>query len=169
MPELDVRVTLGADTHADVHVATALDQLGRLLGTISIPTTTAGFPWLLEWATGFGVIDRAGVEGTGRWGAGLWPAGYEPTMSTWLKSTGPTGAPATACGCATSWRWRRGCDRAMSALRGRPVTRGGRILPSRAVRAAHSDHARKEQAPAPARAGAPTPGHTGAYRVVVNV
>jgi transposase len=28
----DVHVTVGVDTHADVHVAAALDQLGRLLG-----------------------------------------------------------------------------------------------------------------------------------------
>ena len=28
-----VHVTVGVDTHADVHVAAALDQLGRLLGT----------------------------------------------------------------------------------------------------------------------------------------
>ncbi len=34
-----VQVTLGVDTHAEQHVAAALDQHGRLLGTRSIPTT----------------------------------------------------------------------------------------------------------------------------------
>ena len=32
----------GVDTHKDVHVAAALDELGRLLGTGSFPTTTDG-------------------------------------------------------------------------------------------------------------------------------
>lgn len=37
-----VQVTLGVDTHAEQHVAAALDQHGRLLGTRSIPTTPGG-------------------------------------------------------------------------------------------------------------------------------
>ena len=37
------QITLGGDTHAEVHVAAALDQRGRLLGTYAIPTTVAGF------------------------------------------------------------------------------------------------------------------------------
>jgi hypothetical protein len=37
-----VHVTVGVDTHVDVHVAAALDQLGRLLGTHSTATTPAG-------------------------------------------------------------------------------------------------------------------------------
>jgi hypothetical protein len=36
------RVTLGGDTHADVHVGVALDHLGRRLGPHAIPTTPAG-------------------------------------------------------------------------------------------------------------------------------
>jgi transposase len=77
MPDVDVLVTLGVDTHADAHVAAALDHLGRELGTLSVPTTTGGFNELIEWASQFGVIDRIGVEGTGCWGAGLarWLAG----------------------------------------------------------------------------------------------
>jgi len=35
----EVLVTVGVDTHADVHVAAALDQLGRLLATQSVPST----------------------------------------------------------------------------------------------------------------------------------
>ena len=30
-------VTVGVDTHTDVHVAAVLDQAGRLLGTASFP------------------------------------------------------------------------------------------------------------------------------------
>ena len=40
--EMEVQVTVGVDTHADVHVAAAVDQLGRLVGTHSVPTTPAG-------------------------------------------------------------------------------------------------------------------------------
>ena len=32
-------VVLGVDTHLDVHVAVALDQLGRRLGELTVPTT----------------------------------------------------------------------------------------------------------------------------------
>jgi transposase len=71
MTEPDVLVTVGVDTHADVHVAAALDQLGRIIDTTAVPTTTAGYAQLLEWASDYGVIDRVGIEGTGSYGAGL--------------------------------------------------------------------------------------------------
>jgi len=71
MTQTTIYVTGGVDTHKDVHVAAALDQLGRLLGTESFPTTTAGYRQLLRWLRAFGDIDAIGVEGTGAWGAGL--------------------------------------------------------------------------------------------------
>jgi transposase len=64
-------VTVGVDTHADVHVAAVLDERGRLLATLATPSTRSGHEELLEWARGFGRIDRVGVEGTGAYGAGL--------------------------------------------------------------------------------------------------
>jgi transposase len=64
-------VILGVDTHAQVHVACLLDQLGRPLGTLTIPVTTAGFHQLVAWASRHGRLIRAGVEGTGTYGAGL--------------------------------------------------------------------------------------------------
>jgi transposase len=79
MPETQLLVTLGVDTHAEVHVAAALDHLGRELGTLSSATTVSGFRQLLAWASGFGVIDRIGAEGTGSWGAGL---------GRWLRDEG---------------------------------------------------------------------------------
>jgi transposase len=45
-------ITLGVDTHKDVHVAVALDGLGRCLGTLSIPTTPAGYEELWTGRTG---------------------------------------------------------------------------------------------------------------------
>lgn len=71
MTEPRARVTLGVDTHADVHVGVVLDHLGRVLGTLEIPTTIAGYRHLLGWARRFGDLDRAGVEGTGAYGVGL--------------------------------------------------------------------------------------------------
>src|SRR5215216_4830738 len=70
-PNAEVSVTLGVDTHKDAHVAVALDGLGRHLGGLSVPATTAGYKRLLGWARGFGTIEHAGVEGTGSFGAGL--------------------------------------------------------------------------------------------------
>ena len=74
-------VTLGVDTHADVHVAAALAERGRRLGTRSVPTTPAGFAELAAWAGRFGPLERAGIEGTGRYGAGL---------ARWLGARGVT-------------------------------------------------------------------------------
>ena len=66
-----VEVMLGVDTHLDVHVAVALDQLGRRLDTFSVPTTKKGYEDLLAWAEGFGAVRCVGVEGTSSYGAGL--------------------------------------------------------------------------------------------------
>jgi transposase len=41
------RVTVGVDTHADVHVAVATDSLGRPLDAISVAPTPAGYAELL--------------------------------------------------------------------------------------------------------------------------
>ena len=68
----DTRViTGGVDTHADMHVAAALDPLGGLLGVREFPATAAGYADLLSWLTGFGDLALVGVEGTGSYGAGL--------------------------------------------------------------------------------------------------
>ncbi len=64
-------VVLGVDTHLDVNVAVALDQLGRRLGELKVPTTTRGYERLLRWAEGFGPVGCAGIEGTSSYGAGL--------------------------------------------------------------------------------------------------
>lgn len=66
-----LEVTLGIDTHADTHVAAVIDPLGRHLGHATFDTTVAGFKALLAWASSFGTISLAGVEGTGAYGAGL--------------------------------------------------------------------------------------------------
>ena len=67
----ETAVTGGVDTHKDFHVAAALDQLGRLLGTEQFPTSAEGYSQLEAWLRGFGELSVVGVEGTGSWGAGL--------------------------------------------------------------------------------------------------
>jgi transposase len=64
-------ITGGVDTHLDVHVAAVLDGNGGVLGVDSFPTTTDGFAELYAWMSGFGPLERVGVEGTGAYGAGL--------------------------------------------------------------------------------------------------
>jgi len=64
-------ITGGVDTHADLHVAAALDRIGGLLGVREFPATAAGYAGLLGWLSGFGTVALAGVEGTGSYGAGL--------------------------------------------------------------------------------------------------
>src|SRR6266704_159598 len=49
-------VTGGVDTHADVHVAAALDPIGGLLGVGEFPATPAGYAGLLGWLRGFGTV-----------------------------------------------------------------------------------------------------------------
>lgn len=92
-------VILGIDTHKDVHVAVALNQLGRRLGELTVPTTTKGYEKLFRWAEGFGPVCCAGVEGTGSYGAGL---------ARWLKAAGISvmeierGPNAVICGTKAS-------------------------------------------------------------------
>jgi transposase len=64
-------VILGVDTHKEVHVAAVITALGVLLASAQFATTSAGYRQLLARARGFGVLHRAGVEGTGCYGAGL--------------------------------------------------------------------------------------------------
>lgn len=44
-------VTVGVDTHADVHVAAVLDQLGRRLGTLVVPSTPRSNASTAPWPT----------------------------------------------------------------------------------------------------------------------
>jgi transposase len=64
-------VILGVDTHHDGHVAAVITALGVLVGTAKFPTTAAGYQALVGWLATFGVLRRAGVEGTGSYGAAL--------------------------------------------------------------------------------------------------
>jgi len=64
-------ITVGVDTHKDIHVAVALDGLGARLGELHLPTTPAGYARLEHWAADLGPVEAFGIEGTGCYGAGL--------------------------------------------------------------------------------------------------
>ena len=67
-------ITGGVDTHADVHVAAALDPIGGLLGVgASSRPPGPGDAHLLGWLGGFGTVCLVGIEGTGSYGAGPYP------------------------------------------------------------------------------------------------
>jgi hypothetical protein len=67
-------IAVGVDTHKGSHFAVALDDLGQLLGELTIAVCAAGYDELERWARGFGT-DRQqivfGLEGASSWGSGL--------------------------------------------------------------------------------------------------
>jgi len=71
MDKQRVEIILGVDTHLDQHVAVLIDERGKYLAELSIDTTMLGYQTLLRWTQSFGEVKRAGVEGTGTYGAGL--------------------------------------------------------------------------------------------------
>jgi transposase len=71
MPAPTPPVTVGVDTHLDVHLAAVLDHTGRRCGTQAFAASTRGYVALVTWAERFGPVQRVGIEGTGTYGAGL--------------------------------------------------------------------------------------------------
>ncbi|MFG2549799.1 hypothetical protein ACGFWF_07635 [Streptomyces sp. NPDC048581] len=65
------------DTRSDAHVAAVLCLVGAVIGIEVFRATVAGYRELLEWARGLGTVRRAGVEGTGSFGAAC-PAAHWP-------------------------------------------------------------------------------------------
>lgn len=70
MAEIDGRVIMGLDTHKRFHTVAVVDSAGRELAARDFPACAAGYAEALGWARGFGEVARAGVEGTGSYGAG---------------------------------------------------------------------------------------------------
>jgi transposase len=65
------QVIVGVDTHKDTHVASAITLVGVLVDSRAFPASAAGYRRLLAWARSLGAVKRAGVEGTGSYGAAL--------------------------------------------------------------------------------------------------
>jgi transposase len=68
MTKTTTQLVIGVDTHADWHVAVAVDTLGRRLATASFAASDTGNARLLAWACQHGQPVAAGVEGTGSFG-----------------------------------------------------------------------------------------------------
>jgi len=96
-------ITGGVDTHADMHVAAALDPIGGLLGVEEFPVTPAGYARLLDWA--------GRISGLSPWSASrgpaatarAWPATSPRPASGSSRSTVPTAR--TGAGRASPIRW----------------------------------------------------------------
>lgn len=66
------QVVIGVDTHKLTHHGAALDaDTGKLLEDREFSATPSGYRQLLSWARGHGALIKAGLEGTGSYGAGL--------------------------------------------------------------------------------------------------
>ena len=65
------QVVIGVDTHDLVHVAVAVDHLGRRCDDISIPASPAGYERLVTWALEHGSVAAVAMEGTGSYGSAL--------------------------------------------------------------------------------------------------
>ena len=65
------QVTVGVDAHKQFHVAHAVDELGRPLGTHQIPAASHGYRTYVSWARSLGQLVMVGIEGPGHYGAGL--------------------------------------------------------------------------------------------------
>jgi transposase len=64
-------VIAGVDTHKDTHHAAVITSTGQVLADHQFPATSTGYHALTAWLTQFGTVIKAGVEGTGSYGAGL--------------------------------------------------------------------------------------------------
>ena len=71
MPENIHKIIIGVDTHKDFHHVAAITTLGAAVADRQFPATPAGYGEVLDWVAGHGQVLRAGVEGTGSYGAGL--------------------------------------------------------------------------------------------------
>jgi transposase len=82
-------VTGGVHTHAQRHLAAALDDNGSLLGVEEFPATPAGRQALLDWLAAFGPVRRVGVDTVEGWG--YWLARHMGHAGVDVVEVGPTG------------------------------------------------------------------------------
>lgn len=71
MTDTGHEVVVGVDTHQRFHHAVVVDGRGGELADQRFPANGVGYAELVAWAAAFGQVVRAGVEGTGSYGAGL--------------------------------------------------------------------------------------------------
>jgi hypothetical protein len=85
-------ITDGVDTHADMHVAAALDPIGGLPGVGEFPVTSAGYAHLLGWLGGFGTVGLVAIC-VGSWRS-IMVLDLASWCSTWAAAWDPGGPEA---------------------------------------------------------------------------
>jgi transposase len=65
------KIIIGVDTHKDFHHVAVISSLGESLTDRKFDATPDGYASLIAWVGDQGDVLRAGVEGTGSYGAGL--------------------------------------------------------------------------------------------------
>jgi hypothetical protein len=102
MAHSTAQLVIGVDTHADRHVAVALDTLGRHLATASFAASDTGNARLLAWACQHGqpvaAEWKAPAASATAWPAICWPMGWRSE-----RSTGPTGPGGVGSARTTPW------------------------------------------------------------------
>ncbi|MEO6309106.1 MAG: IS110 family transposase [Leifsonia sp.] len=71
MTDSKQKIILGVDTHKHFHHGAVVTVLGEKVADRRFDATPAGYEQLIGWTLSFGTVLRAGVEGTGSYGAGL--------------------------------------------------------------------------------------------------
>jgi hypothetical protein len=94
----------GVDTHADMHVAAALDPIGGLLGVQEFPVSPVGYACLLGWLGGSGPSPWSASKGPAAT-ARAWPGTSPPPGSGSSRRTVPIArtaagraSPPAGCG-----------------------------------------------------------------------
>lgn len=64
-------ITVGVDTHKDLHHVVVLNELGVRLARKAFATKRSDYAQLHRWLLDFGNISNVGIESTGTYGAGL--------------------------------------------------------------------------------------------------
>lgn len=64
-------IAVGVDTHKQAHAVAALDQIGQVLGEVTVAASLAGYQELTRWLRQFDEDLVVGIEGAGSYGAGL--------------------------------------------------------------------------------------------------
>ncbi|WP_429054053.1 IS110 family transposase [Aeromonas rivipollensis] len=65
------KLYLGVDTHLEIHVATLINELGQVVKNKAFSASISGYGELFAWCKSYGFLQKAGIEGTGSYGAEL--------------------------------------------------------------------------------------------------
>jgi transposase len=100
MPAAERLVTVGIDSHNDIHVAAAVEKVGRIAGTTAAPTTVRGSAQLERWARGVGPGERFGGRGDRQRRRRPRP------LAWWPRRPGRGGQPARPAAASAAWQVR---------------------------------------------------------------